>query len=154
MTTDRGRSACFGVVGVALLLLSLAACHVRLVSDYDDQLVKDATAVQTDADTLLEAELNPPSGTETSYAANRAAYNKIAVDLDSLRTQAMSHPNNDLTIAQVGALAKTIEGLQQEHMKHNVLPPTYILQKQADIEHQVSLIIRTENDKRSGNAGA
>jgi hypothetical protein len=124
MTTNRGRSARFGAVGVALLLLSLADCHVRLVSDYDDQLVKDAAAVQTDADTLLEAELNPPSGTETSYEASRPAYNKIAVDLHSLRTQAMSHPNNDPTIAQVDALAKTIEGLQQEHMKHNVLSPT------------------------------
>jgi hypothetical protein len=137
----------------AWLLLSVAACHVQLVSDYDDQMVKDATAVQTDVDTLLQTELNPPKGTDTGYEASKPAYNKIAVDLDSLRTQAMSHPNNGPTIAQVDTLAKDIADLQALHMKDNTLGRAFIQQEQSDIATHVSLIVRTENDKKAGNAG-
>jgi hypothetical protein len=137
----------------ACLLLSVAACHVQLVSDYDDQMVKDATAVQTDVDTLLQTELNPPRETDTSYEASKPAYNKIAVNLDSLRMQAMSHPNNGPTIEQVDALAKDVADLQALHMKDNTLGRIFIQQEQNDIATHVSLIVRTENDKKAGNAG-
>jgi hypothetical protein len=137
----------------ACLLLSVAACHVQLVSDYDDQMVKDATAVQTDVDTLLQTELNPPRETDTSYEASKPAYNKIAVNLDSLRMQAMSHPNNGPTIEQVDALAKDVADLQALYMKDNTLGRIFIQQEQNDIATHVSLIVRTENDKKAGNAG-
>lgn len=141
----------FVLILCVALLLSLAACHVRLVSDYDDQLVKAATTVQTDADTLLQTQLDPPKGTDTSYEATKPAYNKIAVDLNSLRTCATSHPNNGPTIAQVNTLANTIQDLQSLHMKNKPLSPTFIMQEQDDIRTQVSKIIRTENDKKAGN---
>jgi hypothetical protein len=138
--------------GVQLLggLILLAGCHIQLVSDYDDQFVKDATEIQKEIDTLLQDQRNPVKGADLSYEASKPAYNKIEVDLSSLLTLAQSHKMNDPTINQVGKLIDTVRGLERIHQRDNRLPPFVIDTEQVTIRDQISSIVRTENAKKAG----
>jgi hypothetical protein len=139
--------------GAALLLpsaLSLGACHVKLVADYDDEFSKSAIAAEKEIDSLLENQRNPAKTTDISYEGNIAAYNQINVDLKSLLTRAMSHDNNEPSINQVKSLIETVDGLEAAHKRDGHLGAFEIDQKEAAIQAEISSIVRTENAKKAG----
>jgi len=131
-------------------LVLLAACHVQLVSDYDEELVKDATEVEKEIDALLQEQRNPVRGSDLSYEASKPAYNKIEVELHALLTRAQSHENNNETVSQVEALIKTVRLLEEIHQRDNRLPPATIGIQQDIIGRDISSIIRSENAKKAG----
>ena len=133
-----------------LLLLTLAACHVTLVTSYDEQFVKNTVATETDIDTLLQTQRNPPKGTDTGYDTSVRAYNKIDVDLNGLLALAESHSNNADTIAQVNKLIELVQGLEKVHREEGQLGAAYINGKQQDLRVIFAAILRTENDKKAG----
>jgi len=45
-----------------MLLLLFCGCHIKLVSDYDDDFVKAATNVEKEISTFLQNMKNPVSG--------------------------------------------------------------------------------------------
>ena len=131
-------------------LLLAAACHVQLVSDYDEEFVKTASEIQREIDTLLQNQRNPAKGADLSYEASKPAYNKIEVELSSLLALAQSHENNDPSIDQVKALIDTVHRLEAIHERDNRIPPVAINIEQNTIRTQISSIIRTENAKKAG----
>ena len=141
-----------GVLSAILFscLIFVAACHVQLVSDYDPEFVANAVEVQKEIDTLLQGQRNPVRGADLSYEASKPAYNKIEVDLSSLLARAQSHPDNDPTINQVKSLIETVHGLERIHQRDDHLPRAVIDIEQDTIRRDVSSIVRTENDKKTG----
>jgi hypothetical protein len=149
------RSYCvriFGARSVIVLacLILVAACHIQLVSDYDEEFVKTASDIQKEIDTLLQNQRNPPKGADLSYEANKPAYNKIEVELSSLLALAQSHENNDPSIDQVKALIETVHRLEAIHERDNRVPSAAINIEQNTIRTQISSIVRTENAKKAG----
>ena len=137
--------------GIVLMLLTLTACHINLVAPYDDQFVKDAVTVQTDFDTLMQTLRNPPNGTDLGYNANKTAYNKIEVDLSGLLTRAQAHTNNQPIIDQVNKLTQVVRELEVTHKRDGHLPAAYLDEKQATVDQEIGIIIRTEIDKKALN---
>src|SRR5215213_6515024 len=89
-------------VPLILLLLITSACHIKIVSDYDEDFVKAATAAQKEITALLQDLRNPPSGYDVGYQSNIARYNTIRTDLNELLVLGGSHENNEPTVLQVG----------------------------------------------------
>lgn len=137
-------------VFVLLLLLTASACHIKLVSDYDDEFVKAATNTQKEISTLLQKLRNPAPGSDSTYKANIDAYNKINVDLDGLLVLAMSHQGNDASVAQVQKIIGMVRDLENLHRNSNTLSPAFLMQEQRDISTAFAFVIRTENDKKAG----
>ncbi len=131
-------------------LILVGACHIQLVSDYDEDFVKTASEIQREIDTLLQNQRNPPKGADLSYEANKPAYNKIEVELSSLLALAQSHENNDPSIDQVRALIETVHRLEAVHQRDNRIPPAAINIEQNTMRTQISSIVRTENAKKAG----
>jgi hypothetical protein len=78
---------------LALILLVISGCHIKLVSDYDDNFVQAATTTQKEIGALLQTLKNPPPGTDATYKGNIAAYNKIDVDMNGLLVLASALPS-------------------------------------------------------------
>jgi hypothetical protein len=131
-----------------MLLLLFCGCHIKLVSDYDDDFVKAATNVEKEISTFLQNMKNPVSGSNLTYSGNIATYNKIEVDLNGLLVLARAHENNDQTIAQVDQIIYLVSSLEKLH-KSGPLSPAFVDQEQKDISLAISLVIRTENDKKA-----
>jgi hypothetical protein len=134
-----------------MLMLMLTACHVNLVAPYSDQVVRDAVAVQTDFDTLAQTLRDPPTGTNVGYDANKAAYNKINVDLTGLLTRAQANPNNQAMIDSINKLIAEVQKMEAEHKTNGHLSAAYLETKQATIDQQIAILIRTETDKKALN---
>lgn len=137
--------------GGMIMLLTLTACHLNLVAPYDDQLVKDAVTLQTDYDTLAQTLRNPPNGANVEYDANKAAYNKINVDLSGLLTQAQAHTNNEAMIDLVDKLTKVVREMEADHKNKGRISIAYLDGKQATVDQQIGILIRTETDKKALN---
>jgi hypothetical protein len=144
----RGMLHRFAAMG--FLLLVVGGCHIKLVSEYDDNFVQAATSTQKAIGTLLQTLKNPPSGTDVTYNGNIATYNKIDVDINGLLVLASAHQNNDATIAQVNRLVSMVRDLESLHKKTDALSPAFLTQEQQDMNTAFTLVIRTENNKRAG----
>src|SRR5882672_2138939 len=109
----------FAPMGVILLVVS--ACHIKLVSDYDENFVQAATSTQKEIGALLQTLKNPPEGVSVTYKSNIVNYNKIHVDMNNLLMLASAHQNNDETIAQVNELISMVGDLENIHRTSNTL---------------------------------
>jgi hypothetical protein len=135
-------------VSPIVLLLLVGACHIKLVSDYDDNFVKAAAVAENEISTFIQSMKNPAPGTNLTYAGNIATYNKIEVDLNSCLVLASSHENNVQTIAQINTVIDRVHAMAARH-RAGPLSPAYLDQKQKDISLLISIVIRTENDKKA-----
>src|SRR5690242_17651579 len=116
----RGRSLARSAPLILLVLLA-SACHIKLVSDYDEAFVNAAAATQKEIAALLQNLRNPPTGYDISYQANIAKYNEIRTDLNGLLVLASAHQNNEPTVAQVNSLISMVNDLEK---LHSIRPPS------------------------------
>lgn len=100
------------LVSLALVLLSAPGCAVTLISQYDEQLDRSATALQLEMDgflTSLEADPQP------TPAASRQFYTDYQVKLRGVLLRAQTHPRNTLTVQQLELMTKNLHELQAAH---------------------------------------
>jgi len=89
-----------------------AGCTVTLISRYDEQIDKSATALQRKMDgflTSLEATPQP------TYQDKKNFYSDYLVELRSVLVRAQSHPNNTITEHQLELMIQNLEALRQLH---------------------------------------
>lgn len=110
-----------------LFVFCLAGCcNIRLVSDYDEQTDKAATAFQRKIEmffTFLEQNADKPEG---KYEQNINFYNEAKVDLSSLRVRAAALPENGITVQQVDLLIDSLNNLEELHktgLTREQIPP-------------------------------
>jgi hypothetical protein len=104
---------------VVLLLISglttIACLHVRFISDYDDVLDKDVTALQQSTETFLN-QLDSETGTPAAaYSANTDFYVKTDASLRTMATRAASQPKSKIIVGEVQTLQNTFNDLQKLH---------------------------------------
>jgi hypothetical protein len=108
---------------VAAGLLGISACHMALLSDYDDVFDQEATNAQKDVDALYQKIIGNPNAqhpdiTAETYAADRESYAKIRAELDGLRVRAQAHDHNENTVKSVDAIAHSFSVAEDEHKRN------------------------------------
>ena len=84
METNHHFVRCVSALLALCATLFLAGCQVKLVPDYDEEFNKATIATQKEVASFLQGQINPTSTTDLTYEGNKAAYNKIRVDLREL----------------------------------------------------------------------
>jgi hypothetical protein len=135
-------------VPLILLLLAASACHIKLVSDYDENFVRAANATQKEITLLLQDLRNPPRDYKVGYQDNIANYNSIRADLNGMLVLASSHRDNEPTVDQVLSLIGMVNDLEKLHQSRQP-SQAFLEQVQRDINTAFSIIIRTENAKKA-----
>jgi hypothetical protein len=110
-----GRSKYLLIFLAGTLGLTSIGCAVRFISDYDDVLDKDVTALQQSTETFLN-ELSAKSATVgAGYNANSDFYLKTDASLRTMATRAASQPKSKIIVGEVKALQNTFDDLQKLH---------------------------------------
>jgi hypothetical protein len=111
----------FCIVLLFTSVLTTVGCSVRLISDYDDVLDKDVTALQQSTETFLN-QLDTEVGTPAAaYSANGDFYVKTNASLRTMATRAASQPQSKIVVGQVQALQKTFDDMQQLHQLNGAI---------------------------------
>ena len=104
-----------------LLSVGLVGCgHLKLIADYDEQVDKQATALQKEIEVFmvgLERKLSNPDPQDDRYEAHTDFYDNVRVELSALKVRAAALPKNELTTSAVGRIEENIQLLEQAHMK-------------------------------------
>jgi hypothetical protein len=103
------------VLLLAISAFSLTGCAIRLISDYDDVLDKDVTALQQTTETFLNqlgTEIDTPAAL---YSANVDFYVKTQATLSTMATRAASQPKSKIVVGEVQAIQATFTDMQKLH---------------------------------------
>ena len=140
-----------------IVALNLAACHVTLISDYDDTFDQEATAAQKDVDALFQKAINNPNPrqpdlTAETYASDKDAYAKINNELDALLVRAQAHQNNAATIDSVDRIIHSFSVVETEHKTAPALHIKAIRNELKIMNDQFTALIAEELLKKQGNS--
>lgn len=141
------------------LPLGISACHIMLLSDYDDVFDQEATNTQKDVDALFQKIIdNPdkarPEFTAETYTADRDAYAKIRTELDALSVRAQAHQHNENTIASVGKITNSFAVVEEEHKNK---PSLHIEAARGELRlmnQEFVALIKEELSKKQSAGGA
>lgn len=111
-------------LSVALAFV-LSACSVTLISSYDEQIDRAATALQKQMDAHL-TKLEAASGTDVTFDSNKQFYQDYLVDLRAVELRASTHPENQQSLGQYGLMLDNLEDLRSTHETEGTLSAAYI----------------------------
>lgn len=80
----------------AFSLLLLVGCPVTLISHYDPEIDRSATALQKEMDSFLTKLETVAETPEAQYAQHNQFYDDYLVELRSVLVRAQSHPKNSI----------------------------------------------------------
>jgi hypothetical protein len=140
------RSAVARIVLLALLLAGVSGCAVTLISQYDEQIDKSATALQLEMDAFLTGLEAAPQPT---FAEKQPFYTDYQVKLRSVLLRAQSHPKNDLTVRQIELMTKNLAELQAAH-RAGPLDPAAVATTRSLFNLGWQAIIKLELAKKRG----
>jgi hypothetical protein len=106
--------------GIVCGLLGLSACHIALISDYDDAFDQQLISSQKDIAGFFQKMADNVSTTNNrktaeTYAQDTDAITKIHTDLSAMRVRAAAHPKNEATTSNVDHLAHTFAEFEAEY---------------------------------------
>lgn len=102
------------LIGLALCIATLTGCPVKLVSNYDETIDKEATALHKKLDEFFVT-LPNKAREEREFRHNQAFYEEVLVDLSSLQVRAEGIHKNRLTIEQLELVETNIGYLTLLH---------------------------------------
>jgi len=136
---------------LACLLLGLVGCQVTLISSYDPEIDRAATALQKRMDSFLTGLERQAGLPQADYASHVNFYDDYAVELRSLHLRAESHAKNEITAKQLTLMMDNLEQLRIAHEAGPLAPPT--LRATRDLFNQGwQAIIALEMAKRRGES--
>ncbi len=157
------------VTALAVVLL-LAGCTVKLVSDYDEQIDQGVTALQRKTEAILSKMENSLEDPSKTYVASD--YDDIKASLNLLRVRAQSMEKDDLTVNQLYLLGYALldnppqpaspsegpahpadlESLQSRQRKKEALSPEDMRDLRSLLEVSYRAILRLELAKKRGDS--
>lgn len=100
---------------LALVVLVISGCTVKLIASYDETTDHNVTALQRKVETFL-TELETKEGLpECSYRNNSAFYTEAKVDLSAIKVRVDAIPGNDITAEQIALLGSSLNDLAALH---------------------------------------
>jgi hypothetical protein len=142
-------------VRVIVAIGMLTACHVTLVTDYDETFDQEATQAQKDVDALLQKIVGNPSKqqpavTADSYAMDKDAYTKINNELQALLVRAQAHQNNSGTIDSVKKIMHSFSLIESEHKTSSALRIAQVDDQRMIMNDEFTVLIAEEILKKQG----
>ena len=114
---------CAAYALVLALAFSLLSCSIRLIAPYDETTDKQATQLRTEIDQFITnlisvgGDIKDDSARRKAldYTKSQKDYDKIGVDLRSLKVRAEAISQNSNTVNQVTYIINNLERLQARH---------------------------------------
>lgn len=135
--------------------LFISGCTVTLVSKYDELTDANVTALQKKLETYF-LKLEGAAYPDCSFAANKAFYDELTIQLSSAQVRANAIPKNDITIQQLDALSKAIVDLKNvqklRDTKSSCLPAEIIEIDRTMFNSIFTAILKFELAKKRGEA--
>jgi hypothetical protein len=143
------------MLAVAVSALFISGCTVTLVSNYDEQTDANVTALQKKLETYF-LKLDGASYPDCSFAANKAFYDEVTIQLSSAQVRANAIPKNDITVQQLDALSKAIDDLESVQKlrdgKASCLPAEIVKIDRTMFNSIFTAILKFELAKKRGEA--
>jgi hypothetical protein len=144
-----------GAIALVALATSLSACHIMLISDYDETFDQEATNAQKDVDALMQKIINNPSTTQSeftaeSFASDKDAYAKIDNELDAMLVRAQAHQHNEGTIGSVQKVAHSFSLIESEHKTKTSVHIQQVRDELMLMNHEFTALIAEELLKKQG----
>jgi hypothetical protein len=105
------RAAGLRVLALLFVAVAIAACTVRLVSNYDDVFDQKVTELQKKVDSYLVTAAQGTNGDFAAFAAD------VKGDLAVIAARANGIDKNDLTIKQVESLRAAFDDVEKIHAR-------------------------------------
>lgn len=138
---------------VLALSVLITGCSVTLVSRYDEQTDANITALQKKFETHF-LKLEGASFPECSFAANKAFYDDVSVQLSSTRVRANAIPKNEITLEQLNALSQAVSSLEKAQKlrdgKSSCLPAEIIQADRTMFNAIFTALLKFELAKKRG----
>jgi hypothetical protein len=133
----------------------LTACHITLITDYDETFDQEATQAQKDVDALLQKIINNPNKqqpamTADAYAMDKDAYAKIDNELQALLVRARAHQNNSGTIDSVQKVIHSFSLIENEHKTKPSLRIAQVEEQKTIMNDEFTALIAEEILKKQG----
>jgi len=144
------------VSAAVFAIVALSACHIMLISDYDDAFDQDLISTQKDVDSLFDKLVNNVSANDTSvtsqtYADNSDAMAKVRTDIDGLIVRAKAHTNNSDSVDGASHLQHSFSEFDAEFKSTKVsLHVEHLATVHGIVDDEISLLMRMELLKKSG----
>lgn len=133
----------------ACLLLGLIGCQITVISPYDPEMDKAATALQKKMDVFLTNLETHPGLPQADYTWDASFYDDYLVELRSLHLRAQSQANNEETAKQLKLMMDNLQQLRLAHEAGPLALPT--IQATRDLFNQGwQAIITVELARRLG----
>ena len=123
-TFEPRKSGSSRFLSVALAFV-LSACSVTLISNYDEQIDRAATALQKQMDAHL-TKLEAASGPVATFDSNKQFYQDYLVDVRAVELRASAHPENRQSLGQYRLMLDNLEDLRSTHETAVTLSVAYI----------------------------
>ncbi len=125
---------------LATVALSLAACKVRLIGDYDETIDRGTSAIQQQAEQRFAMLQSSPT---TPFS--RTFYDSVKASIAVLRTRAALLPKSDILGQQLANLDSQFVSLRKlDSITPRPVPPTLVTAAQSSIAVSVESILRLE----------
>ncbi len=142
----RRRTILLGLI-CGLLGLSVQACTVAMLSQYDEQIDRGATELYRRMDLHLTW-LEHTTGLDAAYDTHRLFYADYAAELRTLRLRASTHPRNEPSLAQYDLMLGSLEDLRATHEEQGTVSPAYAAHVRELFAQAWLAIIRLEVAKK------
>ena len=142
------------VAFLALLLVALGGCSIKLIAPYDETIDNGITALQKKTEGFLLGLESNNSFPACSYKKNMQFYLDSKVDLSSIKVRAAAMPQNDITVQQLDLLASSLDSLEALHKikdkKSTCLSQAEITPLRVAFNSSYTAILKLELAKKRG----
>ena len=143
------RHLCICMALIIVLLFALSACTIRLISEYDEDIDRVATALHKSFESFF-IKIESQSFPACNYDNQKDFYDQAKVDISALKLRAEAIPKNDYTIKQIKTLADSLNLLEQLHQTHtdNCLLKEEVAALRTNFNVSLGAIIKLELAKK------
>jgi|GEM_PF-878153 len=148
--TARRRRSIVGFAVLWIAVMSLAACTVRLIGDYDDSIDKGITDIHQKAELYFAKLLSTPN-----TALDQSFYDGISANLAVLKSRAASLPKYEIVVEQIGNLKSQFDSFQAlDRITPRPFPKAIVTSAESGIAVSVESILKLELALKRGGTSA
>jgi hypothetical protein len=147
----------FGLAVGLSLLSAISACHIALVSDYDDTFDQELTATQKDMAALFDKIITNVSAqnsrvTAEIYSEDSAAISKVHTDISGLTVRAAAHTGEPEDLSNVKKFAHSFADFENEYAKPPALDIVHAQDEEQILNDELTVMMKQELLKKQGKS--
>jgi len=132
-----------------LLVVALAGCPVRFISNYDEKTDEAVTDLQKKVETFFVTAEGQAGLSECKYENHKAFYQEAKVAISTIEVRANAISMNDITLQHVRLLKDSLRKLEDLH-KISCLSVAQIALLRSNFDSSFTAILKFELAKKRG----